>query len=129
MTGRGNDTQGSGSDGRADRAVSLEAAQALAGPPPIVFSRLRDLLQSGRYIRSALVEQEPAAEGGSVFTLYLVGSWHPGWHVLCGSEPTARRSFRSLDRLLLLLRQRLGFQGDVVVRTRRDDTGRGRHFP
>lgn len=129
MAGRGNDTQGTGSDGRADRAVPSDGVQPLVGPPPILFSQLRHLLRSGRYLRSVLVEQEPAADGGTIFTVYVVGSWHPDWHVLSDSETAVRRSFRSLDRLLILLRTQFGFQGDVVVRARRPDAGRSRHLP
>ncbi|BFL66178.1 hypothetical protein SKB0092_42570 (plasmid) [Roseomonas mucosa] len=129
MTGRGNDTQGTGSYGRADRAVPSEGGQPHVGPPPIFFSQLRHLLRSGRYLRSVLVEQEPAADSGNILTVYVVGSWHPDWHVFSDSETAVRRSFRSLDRLLILLRTQFGFQGDVVVRTRRLDAGRSRHLP
>ena len=119
MAERGHDTRGAGSDGRADRTIPAQDEKPATGPPCILIAQMRRLLRDGRYIRSVLVEHQSLDAGGSLYTVYLVGSWHTDWHILCGSQPATPRTYRNLDRLIVVLRTQLGFQGEVVVRTRR----------
>ena len=116
MTGCKQNDRESGAETKGSCHASVDEEQADPGLLPVTYPEVRGLLRRGGYLRSVLVEGKALDGGGTVYSVYVVGSWHPDWHAFHVAYPARKRTFRSLDRLMSLLRVDLGYQGDIVLR-------------
>ncbi|MBS5903756.1 hypothetical protein ACI2KH_18410 [Roseomonas mucosa] len=116
MTGRKQNHRESGADTKGCCHASVDEQQADPAPLPVTYPEVRGWLRRGGYLRSVLVEGQMLERGSAVYSVYVVGSWHPDWHAFHVAYPARKRTFRSLDRLMSLLRVDLGYQGDIVLR-------------
>ena len=91
-----------------------QARTWLRKAPAIQHSEVADHIEQGGCLRGVVLEAQDDGPTPS-YAAYLLSSWRRGYSVLHLESSTRPRLFRSLDRLLALVRVEYAFRGTIAL--------------
>ena len=99
--------------GKSDPGTVSEAWKTAPG---ITQGEIHAWLQRDGYVRSVIVESEPSETHKTRYSVFLLTSWRPGYHILHVNWPARPRLFKDFERLQALIRHEFGYQDTIAVR-------------
>ena len=99
--------------GKSDPGTVSEAWRTAPG---ITQGEIHAWLQRDGYVRSVIVESEPTETHKTRYSVFLLTSWRPGYHILHVNWPARPRLFKDFERLQALIRHEFGYQDTIAVR-------------
>ena len=107
---------GGNAGGGYNKTATGAVSEAWKDVPGVTLGEIVDWPQRGGYLRSVVVESEPSDTHKTRYSLFLLTSWRPGYHILHVNWPARPRLFKDFERLQALIRHEFRYEDTIAVR-------------